>query len=103
MIRQGGDEDRVSVEVRNDNFNDIDVLLVRDGSRRRLGVVTGKDSRRFVLDRSTFPGSGQLRFELDPLGGRRSVTTQSVLVSPGETVVLEIGIDLTSTRVSVRR
>ena len=95
----------VQVIVRNDNIADMEVFLDRDGLRTRLGLVTGKDETSFTLTRAQFPGTGQLRLALNPLGGISSsgLVTRPVLVNPGETVVVHIGVDLALTRVDVRR
>jgi hypothetical protein len=95
----------VQVIVRNDNNADMEIFLDRDGLRSRLGLVTGKDEASFVLTRAQFPGTGQLRLALNPLGGISStgLVTRPVLVNPGETVVVQIGVDLALTRVDVRR
>ena len=93
----------VQVFVRNDNIRDIEVYLDRDGRRRRIGIVTGKDDVRLSLDRALFPGQGRLRFALVPFGQGAAVLTRPVLVNRGESVVITIGIDMALTRVEVRR
>lgn len=93
----------LEVIVRNDNIRDIEVYLDRDGRRRRLGIVTGKDDVRLSLDRTLFSGQGRLRFALVPFGRGAAILTRPVLVNRGESVVITIGIDMALTRVEVRR
>lgn len=93
----------VEVEVRNDANEDVEVYLDRDGGRTRLGLVLRSGSATFRLEGTTLPLSGRVRFALNALGSRRSVSTEAVQVEAGETVVVHIAPDLQLTRVEVRR
>lgn len=98
-----GDRGAVQVEVRNDANEDVEVYLDRDGGRSRLGLVLRSGSASFRLEGTTLPLSGRVRFALNALGSRRSVTTEAVQVEAGETVLVQIAPDLQLTRVEVRR
>ena len=81
----------VRVEVQNHNFSDATIWAVmREGHRKRLGIVTGKSDSVFTLP-WTF--SEPLRFEFDLLAGPRC-TTEALAVDPGDTLELQISTDI---------
>jgi hypothetical protein len=99
----GGDvapESGVGVQVKNNNFLDMDVYAVSDGMPTRLGTVTGNSSRSFVIDPSF--ATQDLRIVATPIGGNGRAGTGAVLASPGQTIVFTIGSTLASSSVYVR-
>ena len=81
----------IGIEIQNHNFADATVwVLVRDGARKRLGIVTGKSDATFTLDWSF---SEPLRLEFDLLAGPRC-TTEALSVDPGDTLQLQISTDI---------
>lgn len=84
------ERNEVRIHVQNHNFSDATLwTLVRDGQRKRLGVVTGKSDEVF-----TFPWrfSEPLRIEFDMVAGPRC-TTENIQVDPGDTLELQISSD----------
>ncbi len=82
----------IRVRVRNTNFYDATVTALSDNGRRRLGNVGGNQTASFTMP-WTFTGG--LRLEIDLLAGP-TCTTESITVSPGETVEIDILPDFTS-------
>ena len=82
----GEGPDEIRIEVRNSNFSDATIYAVRVGSRRRLGRVGGVSDETFRL---RWPASDRVQFEVDILGGQ-DCRTRTVVVDPGETVLLTI-------------
>jgi hypothetical protein len=77
----------IEIKVVNMNFSDATVwALVNEGSRRRLGIVTGKREEIFTLP-WTF--SERLRIEFDLVAGPRCYT-ESLVVDPGDLLELQI-------------
>ncbi|TVP43849.1 MAG: hypothetical protein EA350_12915 [Gemmatimonadales bacterium] len=75
----------VTLEIRNDNFNDARIYTLWNGERQRIGTVTGISERSFDID---FRG-GDLRVHVDFLAAGE-FTSERILVSPGDTVSLVI-------------
>lgn len=78
------------VEVQNQAFNDMNIYVMRGGTRARLGTVTGNTTKVFEIPRNMVGEGTPIRFQADPIGGSRTPFTQEVVVLPGETVVLRI-------------
>ena len=78
--------EQIAVNVDNRNFNDATVYAVVPGSRRRLGVVTGKTTASFRLD---WDRDQTIRLRVDLLAAQ-TYTTQGLRVRPGEQVQLII-------------
>jgi hypothetical protein len=90
----------VGVDVRNQNFLDVDVFSIIDGMSTRLGTVTGNGSRHFLLDPSV--GSRDFRLIAVPIGGAGRASSGSVAVGAGQTVVFTVGSVLEQSSVIVR-
>ena len=76
----------VQVHVRNQNFYDATITAISDTGRRKLGTVGGKQETVFTMPWAIVGG---LRVEIDLLAGREC-TTESIAVTPGDTVELQI-------------
>lgn len=90
----------VGLEVRNDNFLDVDVFSVVDGLSTRLGTVTGNSTRHFVLD----PAVGSRDFHLIavPIGGAGRASSGQLAVGGGQTIVFTVGAVLRNSTVTIR-
>ena len=74
------------IEVRNQNFNGVNVYLYSDGFKNRLGTVTGNQTRTFPFD-WLYP---EVRILFDFVGGG-CVRTESMAVVRGDDLLLIIG------------
>ncbi len=90
----------VGLEVRNQNFLDVNVYSVVDGMSMRLGTVTGNDSRHFLLDPTV--GSKDFRLVAVPIGGFGTAQTGALAVSAGQTIVFTVGSVLQQSNAVVR-
>jgi hypothetical protein len=92
-------ERAVAVHVQNQNFLDVDVYAVAEGTSTRLGTVTGNSSRNFVVSDAT---TGQ-DFSLiaTPIGGAGRASTGNITVSGGQTVDFRIGTVLSQSTVFI--
>ena len=62
----------IRIDVLNHNFSDATIwAVIRESSRRRLGVVTGKTDETYVLE---WDFTQPLRLEIDLLAGSRCLT-----------------------------
>jgi len=77
---------QVRVSINNLAFSDVTVWGVTNGSRRRLGNITGKREADFTLPVSY---ASELYLEIDLLAGPRC-RTETMLVQPGDHVELTV-------------
>ena len=79
------------LKVENQGFPDMNIFVVpAGGSRVRLGTVTGNSSAYFTLPDFVVRGSRELRFQALPIATPRGELSQSIFVTPGDTVQLVI-------------
>ena len=82
---------QVTLEVVNRSSSDMDILMTRLGDRRRLGLAPANVTTRFKLLPAQLVGAGQVVFEARPLLGlARPAQSEPTLLSPGDTITLEI-------------
>ncbi len=90
------------VHVDNHNWQDVDVFAVREGLKVRLGMITSMSSGDFKLPETFLVGSPNVQLRIDPIGSNGGgFLTQSILVSPGQTVDLRIENNLNLTSYAV--
>lgn len=81
----------VALEVDNRNFNDVVIYLRREGTRTRIGEVTGSQNVTLMIPRSLLSGvTREIQFQADPVGADRTITSFPVYIRPGEHVHLTI-------------
>jgi hypothetical protein len=90
----------IGLDVRNQNFLDVDVFSIVDGLSTRLGTVTGNGSRHFLLDPSL--GSRDFHLIAVPIGGAGRASSGNVAVGPGQTIVFTVGAILQNSNVTIR-
>lgn len=86
-MKQAGVEtysDRSVLVVENNNWQDMTLYVLRDGTRMRLGAVTALSKGRFTLPSAATAGTGELRIMADPLGSSATWTSQPIHVMPGQ-------------------
>jgi len=81
----------IPLEVENRNFNDVVIYLRREGTRTRIGEVTGSMSVTLLIPRTLLSGvTREVQFVADPVGADRTITSSPVMIRPGEHVHLVI-------------
>lgn len=85
-----GAPDRVPVEVENQNFYEATIYAYRNGARVRLGEVPGNQTATLS---APFPPRGEISFDIRLLAVG-AYTSQSVAVSPGDTVRIVVPANL---------
>lgn len=82
---------RTVLKVENQGFPDMNVFVFPEASNRiRLGTVTGTSNAYFTLPANVVRGTRELRFQALPIATQRGPISQSIMVTPGDTVVLTI-------------
>lgn len=86
----GAEPPYATVVVENDNTATVNIYAVRNGSRFRLGTVTGLATQEFQLRRHMLGSAGDLRLVIDPIGSQRNYPTQSIIVDEGDVIELRV-------------
>jgi len=82
---------RTVLKVENQGFPDMNIFVLPESSNRiRLGTVSGTSNAYFTLPTSVVRGTRELRFQALPIATPRGPISQSIVVTPGDTVVLTI-------------
>ena len=90
----------VGLDVRNQNFLDVNVFSIVDGLSTRLGTVTGNSSRHFFLTPSV--ASRDFHLIAVPIGGSGRASSGSLSVGPGQTIEFTVGSVLSNSSVMIR-
>lgn len=90
-----------SLVVRNDNFSDMNVFVVSQGQRLRLGMVTGNSTMRFRIPAADLT-AGQVDVVASRIGGSGLASTGTVNVNGGQTIQFTIAPVLSQSSVEVR-
>ncbi len=75
-----------TVKVSSHHFLDINMYVVKDGQRLRLGTVRGTGTETFRIPASFLRTGGTLRFIADPIGSSETVFDQSYDLLPGDEI-----------------
>lgn len=79
-----------TIDVQNNDFNDMTVYVVMNGQRTRLGVAPGLKTTVLTIPRYLVFSGSTLRFVGDPTGGNRTPVSEEIDVSPGDQLVMII-------------
>lgn len=90
-----------SLVVRNDNFADVDVFVIAQGQRLRLGMVNGNSTMRFRIPPADLT-SGQVDIVASRIGGNGHASSGTVNVTGGQTIQFTIAPVLSQSSVEVR-
>ena len=84
----------VTLQVVNNNWNDMVIYALVDGTRTRLGDVGASRTATLRLPTTLVTASGMLQLILDPLGSRTTFRTGQIMVNGGQRVRLLIENEL---------
>lgn len=90
-----------TVRVTNQNWSDMTVYVVQNGSRVRLGMVTSMSTSTFRLPAAASRGVASVRIVADPIGSNRGFTSDALQVYPGQQVALMVQNSLQMSTVAV--
>ena len=83
-------EPYATIIVENDATMTVNIYALRQGTRLRLGQITGLKQREFPLRRSMVGGGGQLQLLIDPVGSPQNYPSQSILINEGDVIELQV-------------
>lgn len=81
--------DPIPVRVKNENFLDVNVFVVTDTQRRRLGTVTGNTQANFAIEWSLV-ADGPFSLVAVPIGGFGQASSGSLSVGLSEAVEFRV-------------
>jgi hypothetical protein len=87
---QAGDPDGTFVHVTNRNWVSMEIYVVGQSQRVRLGRISSGQSKRFTIPGHLLSGATPLRFEMESSGAQRDVLSEAFVVAPGDEVILII-------------
>jgi hypothetical protein len=82
----------IPVVIDNQNLNDMEIYVVRNGSRWLIGQAAGLSKTTLTI-KNAVQGDGRVRLLADPIGGVRTFTTPTLIVPPGQRIFWTIGSD----------
>lgn len=83
-------DEPTTLSVQNNNFSDMRIYVHQGSQRIRLGTATGNTTSSFRVPKSVVFGATALRFEAVPIGGRGSSISDTITITPGESIILRI-------------
>ena len=92
----------VTIEVENNNWSDVVIYALVDGSRTRLGSVGAANRAKIEIPRGAMRLPGNVTLLLDPLGSRATYRAGPMSVSFGNLVRLKVENELRLTSWTVQ-
>lgn len=103
QAQTGPRESQTTLVVKNNNWQEVVIYMVRGPSRARLGSVAGMGTARFHLTDSMIANAGDVRILADPVGSARTYTSPVIDVLPGSQVELQVQSNINSSSFAVYR
>ena len=72
-----------TLQVVNHHWGDVDIFVIRDGQRTRVGQVTASADANFVLAKSMTSGGGTLQLQAHAVGQSGGINSETINVRPG--------------------
>ncbi len=87
---QTGEQSGATVQVTNRNWLSMEIYVVGQSQRVRLGRVGAGKSKQLTIPAHLLSGATPLRFEMESSGPQRNVLSEEFVVAPGEEIILVI-------------
>ncbi len=88
--KEQADEPGATVQVTNRNWLSMEIYVVGQSQRVRLGRVGAGKSKQLTIPAHLLSGATPLRFEMESSGPQRDVLSEEFIVAPGEEIILVI-------------
>ena len=92
----------IALEVESHHWSDIVVYLMNDSQSERLGLVNGLSSKQFVFPFRKLTSGGKARLRAYAVGGAGSITSEDLLVQPGQWIKWTLESDLDRSSLAIR-
>ena len=83
-------EPGATVKVTNRNGLSMEIYVVGQSQRVRLGRVGAGQSKQLTIPAHLLSGATPLRFEMESSGPQRDVLSEAFILAPGEEIILTI-------------
>src|SRR6059036_4315538 len=80
----------ITLLVRNDNWLQVDVYLLRATTRQRLGTVSSMGTQIFRIPRALYATSGTVQLLADPIGTDETFRTEQIPVGQARQIELTV-------------
>jgi|SRR5438105_8948985 len=94
--------DTITIRVSNNNPLDMTVYAVNQSMRIRLGLVNTASTQRFTVSLHQISPTGELQLLADPIGSRRTLTSEAIHVFAGQAVEWILMADLRQSSLTIR-
>jgi hypothetical protein len=94
--------DTITIRVSNNNSLDMTVYAVNQTMRVRLGLVNTASTQRFTVSLHQISPTGELQLLADPVGSRRTLTSEAIHVFAGQAVEWTLQADLRQSSLVIR-
>lgn len=78
-----GLDNESTLQVVNHHWSDVDIYLVHDGQRTRVGSVTASADANFVLSKTMTSGGGTLQLLAHGVGSNSNISSETIAARPG--------------------
>ena len=78
------DEGPTTIMVSNHNWSDMNIYLVLNGTRRRLGTVTSQSTEEFPIPAYALASSQRIYLLADPIGSTQTFLSEPIQLNPGQ-------------------
>lgn len=92
---------KTTIEVTNENWNAVDVSLLRSGLSARLGTVATETTAKYSMPRDYEQAGADVRLMIHPIGSTYTYVTDTLIFTPGQTIKLDVHNNLDLTTVTV--
>jgi hypothetical protein len=96
------EDDTITIRVSNNNALDMTVYALNQSMRVRLGTVSTASSQRFTVSLHQVSPTGDLQLLADPVGSRRTMTSEVIHVFAGQAVEWVLQADLRQSSLTIR-
>lgn len=89
------------LQVVNHHWLDVDIYIVHDGQRTRVGTVTATTTQNFPVSTRLLGASRQIALVADAIGSRETVRSETLVIQPGQYVEWTLESSLRRSSVAV--
>jgi hypothetical protein len=97
-----GEGMEMALEVENHNWSDLVIYLMRGSQSHRLGMVRAASTAHFAFPYRHLGTGGNARLRASAIGGPQAVTSETLLVQPGQWIKWTLESDLRRSFLAVR-
>ncbi len=72
-----------TLQVVNHHFGDVDIFVIHDGQRTRVGTVTASSDANFVLPKNTTRSRGTFQLSAHGVGTAGGINSEVISIRPG--------------------